>query len=123
MLDIDFFKKINDNYGHNIGDYVLLEFAQLIGSHLRNADVFGRWGGEEFIIICPYTNAASALALAERLCKVTGNFNIKGVGSITFSAGISQLRNNEKPKEMIIRADNSLYHSKKNGRNRVSIAG
>ena len=113
-------KAINDNYGHIIGDIVLQKFVELIVSQLRLSDIFGRWGGEEFIIVCPYTSINTAYSVAERLCRFIENYKMIHIDRITFSAGISQFIETDEINDMIERADSALYYSKENGRNQVT---
>jgi len=126
MLDIDHFKKVNDRYGHLIGDEVLVEVATLIRRNIRNTDTAGRYGGEEFIIILPKTDLASALDAAERIRKVVEAAEMKdsegNVFGITVSQGLSSYKPGEDEHTLISRADDALYRVKENGRNRVEIS-
>ncbi len=123
MLDLDYFKLLNDNYGHQCGDMVLIEISKLITTLLRLEDVFGRYGGEEFAIVLPETNMAGALDLAERICSKVAEKALYYKGellNITISLGVAQLSNNESSYEdLITYADNALYQAKEQGRNRV----
>ncbi len=122
MMDIDYFKKINDKYGHLVGDSVLQELSQLIKKNIRESDVFGRWGGEEFMIIAPHTNKEEAVILAEKLRKLIESHNFKGVEHLTVSFGVTECKANFSLDRNILNADKALYTSKGNGRNQVSIA-
>jgi diguanylate cyclase (GGDEF)-like protein len=121
LIDIDHFKSINDEYGHNIGDEVLKEFALRIRLKLRTNDTVGRWGGEEFIIICKDADVDSAQFLATRLCKFMRKTPFSKCGTITFSAGVSQLQKGETPIQLVDRADEALYLAKNSGRNCVKV--
>jgi len=119
MFDIDHFKKVNDTYGHEMGDNVLIEYTALIASHLRAQDVFCRVGGEEFIVILPNTDVASAYALAEKLRNAVECFAYKI--AITMSFGVVEYTENETSNEVYIRVDRALYEAKNSGRNRVVV--
>jgi polar amino acid transport system substrate-binding protein len=123
MLDIDKFKYINDTYGHQTGDTVLREIAKILCSNIRHSDVIGRWGGEEFLVICPETESQGALSTAEKLRE-----NIEGLqfleleDGITCSFGVAELRKDEKGEELVNRADCAMYRAKERGRNQVACA-
>jgi diguanylate cyclase (GGDEF)-like protein/PAS domain S-box-containing protein len=119
MVDIDFFKKVNDTYGHQVGDEVLKKVSAHIKSYLRDSDVFARWGGEEFVIFMAHTNLQSALEKAEVLRGAVEKLKIEDVGFITCSFGVTQVKNFEKLSEAFMQADEALYKAKENGRNRV----
>lgn len=126
MLDIDWFKTVNDKYGHLVGDEVLKEFTQRCEKLKRSEDTFFRIGGEEFAIILPHTNMQKAKELAKRIKQyqnenlITGDF--KGEIKITCSIGISSLRSDDKDYEEIFsRADDALYKAKETGRNKICI--
>jgi len=121
MYDIDNFKNINDVYGHDVGDYVLTEITSIVEKEIRNADVPIRWGGEEFIIICPNTDLVNASILAERCRSSIERFVFKNDIKITASFGVIELIKNEEFKKQIIRVDNFLYKSKKSGKNQISF--
>jgi diguanylate cyclase (GGDEF)-like protein len=124
MMDIDHFKAVNDTYGHDGGDRALVAFSAAVKSVLRDTDCFGRWGGEEFAILLPQTDAAGAGALAERLRLSVASVRVptdKGLLEITTSAGIAVYRG-DTPDMILRRADKALYAAKANGRNRVEIA-
>jgi diguanylate cyclase (GGDEF)-like protein/PAS domain S-box-containing protein len=118
FLDIDHFKKVNDTYGHDVGDIVLQELAKSIQTHVRETDIFARWGGEEFIILLPETNKEEAFILAENIRNEVGNFNFTKAGHITISIGITQLKDQEQQKSFIKRLDKAMYKAKQEGRNR-----
>ncbi len=127
MFDLDHFKKVNDSYGHAAGDQVLKSVTQLVCSMLRSADVFGRYGGEEFVILLPMTNAQEAYALAERIRKNVELLRVpseRGSVAVTLSTGIVELVHNSQPDtvESLIRdADSLMYSAKQAGRNRIAI--
>ena len=121
FCDLDHFKSINDQYGHNIGDDVLKEFARLISSKIRKTDIFSRWGGEEFAILLPETSLATAIQTAEKLRSETEKHLFPHVDNITASFGVSQFIDGDNETTFINRADNALYNAKKNGRNRVEV--
>jgi len=126
LLDIDHFKKVNDQYGHLIGDDVLEQVAILMWQNIRDADIIGRYGGEEFIIILPRTDLSSALNVAERVRKMIEASKMKdpegNMFGITVSQGISIYKLGEDEHSLISRADNALYKAKGNGRNRVETS-
>jgi diguanylate cyclase (GGDEF)-like protein len=117
MLDIDLFKAVNDTYGHVAGDEVLKGVADIIGSNVREGDIAGRYGGEEFILVLPNTPLDGGLAIAERIRRRVeeNTWQIEEL-RITLSGGIKSLEN-ENPTELIIRADSNLYAAKEQGRN------
>jgi len=121
LCDIDFFKKVNDNYGHLVGDETLKTLAKIFINHCREVDFIGRWGGEEFLIICPETSAEQAVLVAEKLKSQIGNHNFPVVGKITCSFGVSSITPNDLIKDTLLRADNALYTAKEKGRNRVEM--
>lgn len=118
-MDIDFFKNINDSYGHDIGDIVLKEIALIIRDVLRVSDYPFRWGGEEFVIVCPNTTLSDVNILAERLRERIAQHNFSIVKKVTVSIGVTQYRDSESVDEMIKRADQALYQAKESGRNIV----
>ena len=121
LIDIDFFKEVNDNYGHLSGDIFLKEFAQILKSNVRDSDTVGRWGGEEFLIILPHTDADSAFSMALKLQKIIHNTNFSNIGKRSASFGISELQKNMSVEQWIDKADRALYKSKESGRDRVSL--
>lgn len=118
MFDIDHFKDVNDTYGHDAGDMVLKEMADLVGSVIRETDFFARWGGEEFMIITTTAVAQSQL-LAEKLRVKIEEYTFSQVGSVTCSFGVVQHRSAETKESLVKRCDEMLYSAKKSGRNRV----
>ena len=125
MLDIDHFKRVNDRYGHLTGDEVLEKIAALIRRNIRDTDIVGRYGGEEFIIILPKTNLSSAWVVAERLRTIIEKTEMKdsagNVFAITVSQGLAGWERDEDATSLISRADEALYKAKEKGRNRVQI--
>lgn len=119
MADIDNFKHINDTYGHETGDEVLKELAKLLKGNLREGDIVGRWGGEEFLIILVNTGLEDAIKVAEKLRRKISESLILGKINITVSFGVSEYRINEDIKEAIRRADEALYEAKLAGKNCV----
>lgn len=119
MLDIDHFKRINDQFGHATGDHVLQALCQRIGQRLRRDDVFCRLGGEEFMVLCPDTNGKQAYALALELWNVLRSHPIDGVGVVTASFGIASWRPAEGGDALLLRADSGVYAAKQAGRDRV----
>lgn len=118
-MDIDFFKKVNDTYGHDIGDMILKGVSLIIRDVLRVSDYPFRWGGEEFIILCPSTTLQEIKVLAERLRERIAENDFSIHKHVTVSIGITQYHESEAVDEMIKRADQALYHAKESGRNRV----
>ena len=121
MIDIDFFKSINDEYGHEYGDAVLCETANFIKENIRESDTFARWGGEEFLIVLPQTNVEEAFVLTEKIRKGLDESNSKYLQTITASFGLTQYQKGESQDKLIHRADQALYLSKENGRNTTSV--
>lgn len=119
LFDIDHFKKINDTHGHQIGDQVLIELSRFVTANIRNSDVLARWGGEEFVILCPGCNGPMACQLAENLRGSIRTLIIDGAGTMTCSFGVAQFEEGDTPDSLIARADDALYRAKMNGRNMV----
>lgn len=121
LFDVDYFKKINDTFGHDIGDKVLKEFANLIQENIRDKDIVGRWGGEEFVIIANDLNAKQAVVFSDRLRKLIEETTFSHKNKVTASFGVAEYRQKEKTKDVLKRADIVLYMAKENGRNKVEI--
>ncbi len=119
ILDIDYFKAINDTYGHQVGDGVLRTFANRLKTNIRATDILGRWGGEEFIIVCPEINRHNAVLMARGLCRKIGQTPFDTAGTQTASFGVTALKTGDDIQAMVSRADHALYQAKSNGRNRV----
>ena len=126
MLDIDHFKKINDTYGHSAGDKVLIEFCMVCLKELRENDVFGRIGGEEFAIVLVESDANKALFAAERIRQSVAsnkmNYDDEAKINLTVSIGITEMLSGDDLNSIFERADTALYHAKESGRNRVKIS-
>ncbi|MBY6220210.1 GGDEF domain-containing protein [Marinobacter nauticus] len=126
LADLDKFKKVNDTWGHEAGDLVLLETATRLGSCLRQQDALCRWGGEEFLILLPDTDAEGAMIVAEKCRRQMADraIDIHGVDHTqTLSLGAAEHRTSEGIDPLIIRADEALYWAKEHGRNRAHLSG
>lgn len=119
MFDIDWFKIINDTHGHQAGDSVLKDIALLINNHLRTMDIFGRWGGEEFLILCPETDIEEVRTLGVRICSLVANHQFTINKPVTISVGATEFSCQEKSNELIKRVDDNLYTAKHQGKNIV----
>ena len=119
LIDIDFFKKVNDSYGHNVGDSVLIQVSHAILRTLRGIDIVCRWGGEEFIALLPTASLENASILAQTLRKYIESLDLEIVGNITVSIGVASVREGDEMKEVVERADKALYLAKNSGRNCV----
>ena len=119
MLDIDHFKRVNDNFGHLIGDEVLLLLARLMRSTFRFHDQLYRFGGEEFVVLMHCIEPGQAEAAMERLRSITEQFDFPQVGRITVSIGFTEIRRGDSPSSALERADKAVYYAKANGRNQV----
>jgi diguanylate cyclase (GGDEF)-like protein len=117
-FDIDHFKKINDTYGHEKGDFVLKELAKLVKNNLRKDDIFGRWGGEEFLILLPHTSYEEALKVVEKLRKIIESHDFDGL-KVTASFGVTYVKKDDNEESLLQRADEALYEAKNSGRNQV----
>ena len=122
MFDIDLFKNVNDTYGHSVGDIVLKHIANVVRNSIRSVDYFGRWGGEEFMVVLPETDINAAKQLAEKLRFIVEQVKIDGIHGITCSFGVTQLEKLDSSGTIIKRVDTALYQAKRSGRNRVEIA-
>ena len=124
MVDIDFFKKVNDTYGHASGDAVLRTVASIIKEHLRESDIPSRYGGEEFAVLLPYTHIEEAKIVGERLRKAVETTPIpidKKNINVTISMGLAEFSPQETGEDLFKRADSALYEAKESGRNRVCV--
>lgn len=119
MIDIDHFKRVNDNYGHLIGDEVLLLLARLMRAHFRFHDQLYRFGGEEFVVLMRCNGEAEAAGVLERLRTTTERHLFPQVGTITISVGFSEIKAGDTPSGAFERADKAVYHAKSHGRNKV----
>lgn len=122
MVDLDYFKQINDTHGHHEGDRVLRDFSAMVKSNIRDSDIPGRWGGEEFLIICPESDLDGAVFLAENLRDKTSQIPFPVTGPQSASFGVATFTPGESRDELVRRADEALYLAKRNGRNCVETA-
>jgi diguanylate cyclase (GGDEF)-like protein len=122
LLDIDHFKQVNDTHGHQAGDQVLQRIARILETGTRKTDIAGRWGGEEFLLVCPDTDIEGARRLGETLRLAVAQQVFPGVGSKTLSVGVANFRPGDEVKDVVARADAALYAAKHAGRNRVEVA-
>ncbi len=120
LLDIDYFKRINDDYGHKTGDAVIVNVVQILKKNIRDSDYIGRWGGEEFLIICAEVKKDDINKVAESLRKHIQQYQFEYVGKVTCSFGTAIANKEDSIDSLLQRADNALYKAKKDGRNRVS---
>jgi diguanylate cyclase (GGDEF)-like protein len=126
MLDIDYFKMINDTYGHTVGDEVLRTLAGEMRDHIRYPDTIGRYGGEEFLIVLPHSTLKAAAEQAERLCRLVRSLPVKSGEqeiAVTISVGVAQYKFHREDWETFLsRADAALYQAKKSGRNQWAVS-
>lgn len=120
MFDLDNFKHINDTYGHNLGDIVLKEVTKIVRERIRKVDIFGRWGGEEFLVMLPDTSLLSAAFLADELRHKIVNANIVNL-SVSASFGVTEYRDGDTVYTITERVDEVMYSAKKKGKNRVEV--
>lgn len=121
MVDLDYFKKINDTYGHGIGDDVLKQVAESIQNSIRNDDTLIRWGGEEFILLINTAKKSQLISISEHIRRSVSEIVFESIPSITASLGATLLLEGESFKTVIERADQALYSAKANGRNRIEV--
>lgn len=122
IIDIDHFKKINDTYGHQTGDKILKQFSRIINKNLRETDYFGRWGGEEFLIICPSSNLEGAVSLTNKVRDIIKTESYPNKIALTASFGVGELLEDESLNSLISRTDEALYKAKNNGRDKIEKA-
>jgi diguanylate cyclase (GGDEF)-like protein len=126
VADVDFFKRVNDTYGHLVGDEVLRHVAYQLRDHIRHPDLAGRYGGEEFLILLPNTASAEAAEQAARLCKYVRETNVhvnNHILNVTISIGVAQFRYGVDTWDTLLnRADNAMYEAKNSGRDRLFVA-
>jgi len=122
LLDVDHFKRVNDTYGHDVGDAVLRELACLVRGQVRTVDVVARWGGEEFVVLGPGVSLAGCLELAERIRGVVAAHVFPAAGPVTVSIGVTAYSQGDSPTALFSRADKALYAAKERGRDRVESA-
>ena len=121
IMDIDFFKRVNDRFGHLAGDQLLKQFSDIIRETIRHIDTAGRWGGEEFVILCPETNMDGAISLADKIRQRINSHIFNDFGKQTASFGVACYVNDDSVDTIINRADVALYNAKNSGRNRVAV--
>ncbi|MCF6143730.1 MULTISPECIES: sensor domain-containing diguanylate cyclase [Pseudoalteromonas] len=121
LLDVDYFKQVNDKYGHIVGDDVLIRIAQTLIEHTRDVDIVGRWGGEEFLIIAPSIEINCVVQLAEKLRVAIESVEFPAVGRKTASFGVAEFQFQDDPNKLVARADEALYEAKRAGRNCVKF--
>ena len=122
LIDIDRFKRVNDRYGHSVGDDVLKQVSRILTSTFRASDLAIRWGGDEFLVLLPDVPATGAVVFAERARAQVEKLAFPGVGGVTISAGVVQIRPDEDARAAIRRADAQLYEAKRSGRNLIKTA-
>ena len=122
LFDIDDFKRVNDTYGHKVGDEVLQDIAKVILKNKRKTDIFGRWGGEEFLIICHETDIKGAVELAEKFRKAINYHDFKSIHKLSASFGVAEFKKGDTIEKVFIKVDDSLYEAKKDGKNRVEAS-
>lgn len=122
LIDIDHFKKINDTHGHAIGDHVLSALSNIVKQHIRSNDLFARWGGEEFVLLCRDTKIEQASLIAEKIRALIASFAFKDNVQVTASFGVATLHANETLEQLFNHADKALYEAKYHGRNKVIVA-
>jgi polar amino acid transport system substrate-binding protein len=119
MFDIDYFKTINDLFGHQKGDYVLKTIAHIVKNNIRTTDFFGMWGGEEFMILLPETSLDNAEILSEKIRTIVGTYHFEDIQNVTISCGVTEFIDGDTIDTLIKVADDALYLAKKQGRNKV----
>lgn len=119
MIDLDRFKEINDRFGHDAGDEALVEVVDRLSAIVREEDLLGRWGGEEFLLLAPHADHADAFELAERCRQTIANRPMQKIGHVTASFGVATLTSSDDPRTLLRRADRALFDAKTQGRNRV----
>lgn len=119
LMDVDLFKSINDTFGHNVGDKVLAQLGEILKNNVSQSDKAGRWGGEEFLIICPETESEDAFMLAEKIRKVILNYDFELEYNVTCSFGVATSIETDTITDLMLKADKGLYKAKEGGRNRV----
>jgi len=121
LFDIDHFKLVNDTYGHNVGDDVLIKLSNCISNHIRENDFLARWGGEEFVVIADHTNINQLIQLVEKIQNEIANISFSPVPKVTLSFGLTMFKSEDTKDSILNRADEALYVAKENGRNRYEI--
>lgn len=121
MYDVDHFKRVNDTHGYRVGDDILYSLTKVVKDSLRDIDIVGRYGGEEFLVIMPSTILSDAIDVAQRVCETVSNHKFSQIKQLTISIGLVELGKDESMDMFFTRADKLLYKSKESGRNRVSF--
>ena len=121
-IDADYFKRVNDRFGHHTGDAVLRELTDLLGQQIRERDVLCRWGGEEFIILLPATDRDEAAALAGTIRNAVAGYGFTAIETMTVSIGVGLILADETAEDWLRRVDSALYDAKQNGRNQVAVS-
>ena len=121
VLDIDNFKNINDNFGHQVGDEILKEVSLLVRENIREEDIFARWGGEEFLLLLKNISLEEAKTKAESICRLIDKHIFKTIGHLTVSLGLAWVSENDTLHSVIFRADKALYDAKNSGKNTVAV--
>ncbi|WP_419887380.1 diguanylate cyclase [Neobacillus niacini] len=121
LMDIDYFKNVNDYFGHQKGDEVLVTISTIVQQRIRESDVFARWGGNEFILLTPETNSQGAMVLAESIRSLINHFAFPEIGSVTCSFGVAEFSVGKSKRELISEVDQARYQSKIKGRNCVTV--
>lgn len=119
MFDIDRFKRVNDTFGHEMGDQILIRLAQVVKATIRNTDVLGRWGGEEFVIVCPNTDQKMALNMAEKVFSAIHTHHFPLQINVTISLGLSEFTDTHSLESILVEIDRKMYRAKQLGRNRI----
>jgi two-component system, cell cycle response regulator len=125
MIDVDYFKRVNDEYGHRTGDVVLKEISNIVKSCLRKVDTLARWGGEEFVALLPRTNKEDSYSAAERILNTISEYTFTGVDrKITVSIGVASIPDPsiDTAEKLVDASDVALYEAKESGRNRIIVA-
>ena len=122
FIDVDDFKRVNDEYGHTVGDHVLSALSNIVKQHIRNNDLFARWGGEELVLLCLDTKIEQASLIAEKIRELIASFAFKDKMKVTASFGVATLPANETLEQLFNNADKALYEAKHQGRNKVIVA-
>jgi diguanylate cyclase (GGDEF)-like protein len=121
LMDIDFFTTINDQFGSSVGDKVLVTISTIVQQRIRECDILARWGGEEFILLAPETDRASAMELAESIRTIIEEFKFKTIDQVTCSFGVTEFSTGVSKTDLLQEAEQALRHSKTNGRNCVTM--
>lgn len=119
LFDLDNFKMTNDTFGHDVGDYALKTVAKIVKENIRKTDEVGRWGGEEFIVICSNTKSDNSYILAENIRKAIENYTFKKIGKLTVSLGVTEFNKSDNINTLFKRVDKCLYDAKKTGKNKT----